>query len=63
MVGAIVGAIDRGLCVLVSAGRHDTETDLTWMTGKITGLRIFPDDAGKMNLDVAQIGGAVLLIS
>ena len=61
--GAIVGAIDRGLCVLVSAGRHDTETDLTWMTGKIAGLRIFPDDAGKMNLDVAQIGGAVLLIS
>lgn len=61
--GAVVGAIERGLCVFVSAGRDDVTADVTWMTSKLAGLRIFADAAGKMNLDVGQIDGAVLLIS
>jgi len=61
--GETVGAIDRGLCVLLSVGKDDTAADATWMVGKLAGLRIFPDDADRMNLSVQQIGGGVLLIS
>ncbi|MCB9737637.1 MAG: D-tyrosyl-tRNA(Tyr) deacylase [Deltaproteobacteria bacterium] len=61
--GAVVGAIDRGLLVLLSAGDDDTAADVTVAIDKIAGLRIFPDAAGKMNLDVGAIGGAVLLVS
>jgi len=61
--GAIVGAIEQGLCVLVSAGHDDDAKDAAWIAAKIGGLRIFEDDAGKMNLDVATIGGGVLVIS
>ena len=61
--GAIVGAIGAGLLALVSAGQEDGDADAPAMADKIAGLRIFCDDAGKMNLDVGQIGGAVLLVS
>ena len=61
--GAVVGAVDRGLCVLVSAGHDDTEQDMRWIGDKLAGLRIFADDAGKMNLDVAQVGGGLLVVS
>lgn len=59
----VVGAISAGLCVLVSAGVDDDDSDVRWMADKIAGLRIFADAAGRMNLDVGQIDGAVLLIS
>ncbi len=61
--GERVGAIDAGLLVLLSAGGDDTDADVATAIDKIAGLRIFSDDAGKMNLDVGQIGGAVLLVS
>lgn len=61
--GSVVGAIDRGLLVLLSAGDDDTAADVSVAIDKIAGLRIFPDDVGKMNLDVGAIGGAVLLVS
>ena len=58
-----VGAIANGLLVLLSVGKDDTKADEATMTAKIAGLRIFTDDAGRMNLDVGQIGGDVLLVS
>ncbi len=61
--GEVVGAIERGLLVLVGAADGDGEADADALAKKVAGLRIFPDEAGKMNLDVAQIGGAVLAIS
>lgn len=61
--GEVVGAIDRGLCVLVAAGKDDGDKDLTYVADKIAGLRIFGDDEGKMNRSVVDIGGGVLAIS
>ena len=59
----IVGQIGRGLLVYLGVGKGDTESDAQFMADKLVNLRIFPDDAGKMNLSVQDIGGAVLLIS
>ena len=63
VAGRTVGAIGQGLCVLLSVGQGDAEADLRYIVEKLAGLRIFADAEGKMNLDVTQIGGAVLLIS
>ena len=63
VAGQTVGAISRGLCVLLSVGQGDGEADLRYIVDKIAGLRIFADPEGKMNWDVAQTGGAILLIS
>lgn len=58
-----MGAIDRGLLVLLGVGSHDGVPDVEYVAGKVRDLRIFADDAGKMNRDVAEAGGAVLLVS
>lgn len=57
------GAIERGLLVLLGAGAGDGPTDLAYIVDKIVNLRIFPDDAGKMNRSVLDIAGAVLVVS
>ncbi len=61
--GTVTGRIDRGLLVLVGAAEGDTEADAKAMAEKIAGLRIFRDETGKMNLNVQQIGGAILAVS
>ncbi len=61
--GQVVGAIGQGLCVLVGAGTGDGEADLAYTADKLVNLRIFEDDAGKMNRSVVEVGGGVLLIS
>lgn len=61
--GEVTGKIDRGLLVLLGVSRADTEKDADYVADKITGLRIFEDEKGKMNLDVAAVGGAVLVVS
>ncbi len=61
--GEVVGAIASGLCVLISVGGEDTASDREIMVRKLVGLRIFADDEGRMNLDVREIGGALLLVS
>ncbi len=61
--GAVVGAIDRGLLVYLGFGKGDTEDDRAWVLSKIVGLRVFEDAAGKMNLGVQDVGGALLLVS
>ena len=59
----IVGAIERGLLVLLGVAPTDTEAEARWLADKVIGLRIFADAEGKMNLSVAEAGGAVLVVS
>lgn len=61
--GRVTGEIGQGLCVLAGAVEGDTETDARFIAHKLASTRVFPDEAGRMNLDVRAIGGAVLLIS
>ncbi len=61
--GQIVGEIKRGLLVFLCAVKDDTEKDLDYLVKKVSQLRIFEDDRGKMNLSVADIKGAVLVVS
>lgn len=61
--GSSVGAIARGLLVLVGLERADGEAELEKAASRITTLRIFEDDSGKMNVGLDQIEGAVLLVS
>lgn len=60
--GACVGSVERGLLVLQGVHRLDTDEDAAWMADRLAGLRVFADEAGKMNLSVAQAGGGVLLV-
>jgi D-tyrosyl-tRNA(Tyr) deacylase len=59
----VTGEIEQGLLVLLGVGETDTEADADYLAEKIAGLRIFEDDAGKMNLSVTEAGGAVLAVS
>ena len=61
--GNVVGAIDAGLLVLVCAERGDTPALADRMLAKLLKLRIFADDAGKMNLSVQDVAGGLLLVS
>ena len=60
--GRVTGAIERGLLVLLGATHDDGEAGGRWLAAKLAGLRIFPDDAGKMNRDVREAGGAALVV-
>lgn len=59
----VVGAIGNGLLVLLGIEDADTKDDVEWLSNKITGLRLFDDADGVMNLSVKDIGGDILLIS
>lgn len=61
--GRVAGAIDRGFCLLVGFAHGDTASQVDWMAEKIAGLRLFSDADGKMNLALADVGGAVLVVS
>ncbi len=61
--GIRVGAIERGLLVFIGVMRGDTPDDLAYIVTKTAELRVFPDDAGRMNRDVHAAGGAILAIS
>jgi len=63
VAGDITGEIGLGLVVLLGVGREDSEADADYLAEKITGLRIFEDDGGKMNRSVVDVGGAVLVVS
>ena len=59
----VVGRIDRGLLVLLGVTHADNEAAADYLAEKIAGLRVFEDDAGKMNVSVADVGGAILAVS
>jgi D-aminoacyl-tRNA deacylase len=61
--GQIVGRIDKGWLVLLGVARGDTDEDADRLADKVAGLRAFEDEAGKMNLAVADVGGSVLVVS
>ena len=61
--GRTVGAIGRGFVVLAGFAAADTEATLDWMAEKILGLRLFGDAEGKMNLDLDEVQGALLVVS
>lgn len=61
--GETVAAIGRGFLVLLGVASGDTDRQAEWLADKIAGLRIFEDEAGKMNLSVQDIGGSILVVS
>ena len=60
---AVIGEIGPGFCVLVSVGPTDTEATAARLAGRVAGLRICADETGRMNLDLRQAGGALLVVS
>jgi D-aminoacyl-tRNA deacylase len=63
VAGKGVGKIGTGFLALVGFAPTDTDAALDWMADKILGLRLFGDDEGKMNRDLAEVGGGVLVVS
>ncbi len=61
--GEIVGNIDNGLVILLGVCKGDNETDADFLASKVSGMRIFSDNQGKMNLSVKDINGSILVIS
>ncbi len=61
--GQTVGEIGQGLLVLLGIGKSDTDATADWMINKLLSLRIFADDAGKMNRSVTDIAGGILVVS
>ena len=57
------GAVGRGLLVLLGVARGDTAGQARWLADKVVGLRVFEDDNGKMNRDVTEVGGGLLVVS
>jgi D-tyrosyl-tRNA(Tyr) deacylase len=61
--GRITGQITRGFVVLLGVATGDTEADAAYLVDRILGMRIFADNAGKMNLSITQVDGALLVVS
>jgi len=61
--GRVIGKIARGFVVLLGVAAGDSEEDAAHLVDRIMGMRIFADDAGKMNLAIAQVDGAMLVVS
>ncbi|MBQ2790115.1 MAG: D-aminoacyl-tRNA deacylase, partial [Thermoguttaceae bacterium] len=59
----ISGKIDRGFLVLLGVGVGDDEEDVRYLAKKVASLRVFEDAEGRMNLNLAQVGGAALVVS
>jgi D-aminoacyl-tRNA deacylase len=61
--GDVVGRIGEGILVFLGIRKDDTQADVRYLVEKVVGLRIFEDDAGKMNLSIADVEGEVLVVS
>jgi len=61
--GRVTGQVGRGVLVLLGVGPDDGPEQVSWLARKIAGLRIFEDDAGKMNLGLTDLGGGALVVS
>lgn len=60
---AVVGSIEKGIMILLGVEKGDAESQADWLADKICGLRMFSDEAGKMNLSVQEVGGGLLVVS
>ena len=60
--GTVTGAIESGILVLLGVGPHDGEDQVRWLSRKVAEVRLFEDDAGKMNRSVTDSGGGVLVV-
>jgi D-tyrosyl-tRNA(Tyr) deacylase len=63
VAGEVVGEIGPGMLVLLGVATDDQDSDARWLADKVAGLRIFDDDAGKMNRSLGESGGAMLVVS
>jgi D-aminoacyl-tRNA deacylase len=63
IAGRVVGKIGRGFVVLLGVASGDSDADAAHLVDRIIGMRVFADDAGKMNLALAQVDGALLVVS
>ncbi len=61
--GRVVGQIGRGFCILLGVTHSDTNKEADWLANKIAGIRLFEDEAGKLNLGLSDIGGELLIVS
>lgn len=61
--GTVSGEIGKGLLILLGVGQTDAKSDADYMAEKVAGLRVFDDSEGKMNRSLAEVGGAVLVVS
>lgn len=61
--GREIASIERGYLALLGVAEGDSEAELEWLAQKILKIRLFPDDAGKMNLSLLEVGGAILMVS
>ncbi len=61
--GEVVGRVGPGLLVLLGAGAGDGPPDVAWLVDKVVNLRVFEDDAGKMNRSLLDVGGGLLVVS
>ena len=61
--GEVIGEIGHGLLLLLGVEQEDGQEDLEWLVGKMLGMRIFADSAGKMNLSLRDVKGEVLVVS
>jgi D-tyrosyl-tRNA(Tyr) deacylase len=61
--GTVTGRIGRGFVVLLGIGRNDGDGEVRWLVEKLIHLRVFEDDGGKMNRSLAEVGGAMLVVS
>lgn len=61
--GEVTGSTQQGWLLLLGVGQGDTEADADYLVDKTVGLRAFEDEQGKMNLDVKQVGGGILVVS
>lgn len=60
--GEVAGEIDTGLLVLAGFGPDDGEEELAWMAEKLAGLRVFPDEEGRMDRGLGEVGGGLLVV-
>ena len=61
--GVVKGEIQKGFLILLGITHTDTEKDVKWMVDKVSGLRVFEDENGKMNLSLQDVGGELLIVS